>query len=188
MVEQDIYKLVEQLNKNKISDNSKIEEIYNMLDNISSEDNKSEIKLTTEDNNNETVKKRTTNLADLKGSIKPIKKPSFPKEIRQFENRSDCFFNILGEVDYGTNNNEDYVSGHKRALEKYYTVVKTNSKDLYVAEGQVNDELSTNVASKLNSYYAKGYYDGLEFVSKALSKSKELISKKMYQQLLKELG
>ncbi len=196
MADQDIYKLVEQLNKNKISDNSKIEEIYNILDSIDKEDNKSTIDLHLDDNTsttinnktNTTATSRTVNLADLKNKIKTVKKPAFPKEIRPFDNRSDCFFNILAEVNYGSDNNEDYVKGHKDALEKYYTIVKNNSKDLYVVEGQVNDELNNRLASKSSNYYANGYYDGLEYVSRALVKSKDLISKKIYQELLKELS
>ena len=191
MADQDIYKLVEQLNKNKISDNTKIDEIYNLLDSLKDDEgNKSEIKLTTGEDKAESSedKKRTTTLRDLKGSVLPIKKPSFPSEIRAFENRSDCFFNILSEVDYGSKNNEDYVKGHKTALEKYYTVVRNNNKDLYVVEGQVNDELASFVTNKLTNNYNKGYYDGLEFVLNALYKSKDLISKKIYQELLKELG
>lgn len=188
MADQDIYKLVEQLNKNKISDNSKIEEIYNILDSIDKED-KSDINLHVEDNSKSVnTSKRNVNLADLKNKIRPVSKPSFPKEIRPFDNRSDCFFNILAEVDYGSNNNEDYEKGHKDALSKYYMIVKNNAKDLYVVEGQVNDELNNRLANKTSDYYANGYYDGLEYVSKALFKSKELISKKIYQELLKELG
>lgn len=194
MADQDIYKLVEQLNKNKISDNSKIEEIYNILDSIDKEDN-STINLHL-DNNTSTNKNntssantsRTVNLADLKNKIRSVKKPTFPKEIRPFDNRSDCFFNILAEVNYGSDNNEDYTKGHRDALEKYYTIVKNNSKDLYVVEGQVNDELNNRLASKSSDYYANGYYDGLEYVSRALVKSKDLISKKIYQELLKELS
>ncbi len=188
MADQDIYKLVEQLNKNKISDNSKIEEIYNILDSIDLED-KNTVNLKVDNNVNTTsTNKRSVNLADLKNKIKAVKKPSFPKEIRPFDNRSDCFFNILAEVNYGNDNNEDYIKGHRDALSKYYMIVKNNSKDLYVTEGQVNDELNNRVSLKSSDYYANGYYDGLEYVSKALIKSKDLISKKMYQELLKELG
>lgn len=187
MADQDIYKLVEQLNKNKISDNSKIEEIYSILDSIDKEDN-STINLHLDNNTSTTNTSRTVNLADLKNKIRSVKKPTFPKEIRPFDNRSDCFFNILAEVNYGSDNNEDYTRGHRDALEKYYTIVKNNSKDLYVVEGQVNDELNNRLASKSSDYYANGYYDGLEYVSRALVKSKDLISKKIYQELLKELS
>ena len=34
MVDQDIYKIVEQMNKNKESTNSKVDEIFDMLDSI----------------------------------------------------------------------------------------------------------------------------------------------------------
>ena len=183
MAEQDIYKLVEQLNKNKISDNTKIEEIYNLLDSIKTDDEK-----VTTSNNSSSSKEKMTSLGDLKDKIKPIRRPAFPSEIRSFENQSDCFINILQEVDYGSDNNEDYVNGHKAALEKYFSVSKNNPKNFYVVEGQVNNELQGYKKANNTGAYARGYYDGLNFVLNALNKSKNLITDKIYQKLLKELG
>ena len=182
MAEQDIYKLVEQLNKNKISDNTKIEEIYNLLDSIK-DDNEN-----ITNNSFVSSKKKTASLSDFKDKIKPIRRPVFPSEIRSFENQSDCFINILQEVDYGSENNEDYVNGHKAALEKYFSISKNNPKNFYVVEGQVNNELSGYKKTNNVGAYARGYYDGLNFVLNALNKSKNLITDKIYQKLLKELG
>ena len=181
MADQDIYKIVEQMNKNKISDSSKVDEIFSMLDSLTAEPVKSSVSY----NSNSS---RVSSLADLKNSIKPIKKPSFPAQIRPFENRSDCFINIVQEVNYSQDNNDDYVKGHKDALGKYYSAAKSNSKDLCIVEGQVNDELKNRGRASNSDLYARGYYDGLEYVSKALVSSKNLISKKMYQKLLSELG
>lgn len=180
MAEQDIYKLVEQLNKNKISDNSKIEEIYNLLDSIKVDNNKSKSDVSSS--------KKTPSLSDLKSKIKPIRRPVFPSEIMVFENRSDCFVHILQEVDYGSDNNEDYVSGHKAALEKYFMIAKNNSKNFYVVEGQVKDELAACKRANNTSAYARGYYDGLNFILAALNKSRDLMSEKVYRELLKELS
>ncbi len=182
MAEQDIYKLVEQLNKNKISDNTKIEEIYNLLDSIKTDDE------SVVNNNGSSSKEKMTSLGDLKNKVMPIRRPAFPTEIRSFENRSDCFINILQEVDYGSDNNEDYVKGHKAALEKYFSVSKNNPKNFYVVEGQVNNELQGYKKANNVGAYARGYYDGLNFVLSALNKSKDLMAEKVYRELLKELG
>lgn len=195
----DVYKVVDEMNKNKVSDNSKLDEIYNMLDSLKDDGSskKTEVKLTlnnespastkkVDQSTNATTRTKTATLSDFKDKVRPIRKPSFPSEIRAFDTRSECFFNILQEVDYGTNNNEDYVKGHKDALDKYFTIAKNNTKNFYVVEGQVNDELNTVKNSTDN--YAKGYYDGLGFVYTALNKSKDLLSKKIYDDLLKELS
>ena len=182
MADQDIYKIVEQMNKNKVSDSSKVDEIFSMLDSLTAEPVKSNVTY------NSSNGSRVSSLADLKNSIKPIKKPSFPTEIRPFEKRSDCFINIIQEVNYSEDNNTDYLKGHKDALGKYYSAAKSNSKDLCIVEGQVNDELKNRGRASASDMYARGYYDGLEYVSKALVSSKNLISKKMYQKLLSELG
>lgn len=198
-----IYDLVDKLNENKVSDNTKLDEIYNMLDSINSDGSQkktSDIKLTLnndtpsstysttkiDSSTNASTRKKATSLSDFKDKVKPIKKPSFPSEIRAYDTRSECFFNILQEVNYGSDNNTDYVEGHKAALNKYYTVAKNNTKNLYVVEGQVNDEL--NVTKSDTDNFAKGYYDGLGFVYTALNKSKDLLSRKIYDDLLKELS
>ncbi len=181
MAEQDIYKIVEQMNKNKLSDSSKVDEIFDMLDSLTAQPTRSSVSYNSSNS-------RVSSLADLKNSIRPIKKPAFPVEIMPFENRSDCFINILQEVSYSSDNNSDYVKGHKDALEKYYSAGKNNAKDLFIVEGQVNDELKNRGRASASDLYARGYYDGLEYVSRALSTSKNLISKKMYQKLLGELS
>lgn len=183
MVDQDIYKIVEQMNKNKESTNSKVDEIFDMLDSIKAEPNNSSVSY---NSNYSSAAKRS--LSDLKNSIKPVKKPIFPNEINVYENRSDCFINILKEVVYTDDNNVDYVKGHRDALEKYYTVAGNNVKDLSIVEGQVNDELKNRSRANAADMYARGYYDGLEYVSRALVTSKNLVSKKIYQKLLSELG
>ena len=103
-------------------------------------------------------------------------------------NRAFDDYDKYVEVNYSQDNNDDYVKGHKDALGKYYGAAKSNSKDLCIVEGQVNDELKNRGRASASDMYARGYYDGLEYVSKALVTSKNLISKKMYQKLLSELS
>ena len=195
MAEQDIYKLVEELNKNKsISDNTKIDSIYGLLDQVKKEGEDKEKKpnLTFGEEvkpvEEATVAKpKETRLSDFKDQVKPIRKPSFPTAIRPFEKRSDCFLNILQAIEYGENN-RDYEDGHKTALEKYYGIAQSNPKDFYVVEGRVNDEVAKFRVGNSPDNFTRGYRDGLEYVVKALDKSKELMAKKINEELLKELG
>lgn len=180
MANQDIYKLVAEMNKNKgLSEEKKIDDIYSMLDEIGKGDFNF-------DEASDSQTRKGVKLADLKERIKPAYKPAFPTSIRAFDNRSDCFFNIIEAIDYG-NNNEDYVKGHKAALEKYYTLAASNRKNFITVEGQASDEYENMRLANKNDYFAMGYYDGLEYVLRALDKSRDLIAKKMYESLLKEL-
>ncbi|MDO4499662.1 MAG: hypothetical protein Q4B60_00140 [Erysipelotrichaceae bacterium] len=178
MAQQDIYKLVAEMNKNNVSENKKIDDIYDMLDNIGKGNDYSTV------NENFSNEKKSATLKDM---IKPAIKPKFPTSIRAFDNRSDCFFNILEAVDYGSNN-EEYVKGHRTALEKYYEIAKNNTKNFITLEGQVSDEYDNQRMANNNDNFALGYYDGLEYVLRALDKSRDLIAKKIYENLLKELN
>ena len=175
MADKDIYKIVDEMNKNNISSNSKVDEIFDMLDSIKKEPINSNVTY-----NSKPTSKRLS-LSDLKNSKKYVKKPVFPSDINPYEKRSDCFFNIIKEVDYEDNTNSEYIKGHRDALEKYYVIASNNIKDLSIAEGQVNDELKNKNRSNTTNMYARGHYDGLEYVSKALLTSKNLLSKKIYQ-------
>ena len=62
-------------------------------------------------------------------------------------------------------------------LEKYYKDAYNNSKDLYVIEARVSDEIQKNVSH--SQLYEKGYYDGLVYTLQALNKSKELLISKI---------
>ena len=177
MPEQDIYKLVEQLNKNKtISSDKKIDDIFNLLDDVKKQE-QSEIKL---------KKNSDIKLTDLKEKTKPIIRPPFPSIDRPFEKRSDCFLTFLQQVDYG-DNNPHYKKGHKEALEKYYVLASNNKKDFFVLEGQIRSEIEKYQRIYKDDYFNKGFYDGLLYVEKAFEKSKELTSKKISEELMKEL-
>lgn len=194
MAEQDIYKIVEEMNKNKVSNDTKIDSIYGILDEVKRQNEKEtsrkvnlQFKDTLDDINEEVITKpRQTKLSDLKGKAKPARRPAYPTEIRDFEKRSDCFINILGAVNYG-DNNEDYVEGHRNALEKYYNIANNNAKDFYIVEGRANDELRS-LKNNITDVFTKGYRDGIEYVIWALNKSKVLLNKKINQELLKELS
>lgn len=193
MAEQDIYKIVEEMNRNKVSNDTKIDSIYGILDEVKRQNEKEtsrkvnlQFKDTLDDIDEDVVKHAQTRLSDLKGKVKPARKPGYPTEIRDFEKRSDCFMNIIAAVDYG-DNNVDYVEGHRSALEKYYNIANNNPKEFYIVEGRANDELKS-LRGNVTNTYTKGYRDGIEYVVWALNKSKVLLNKKINQELLKELS
>jgi hypothetical protein len=154
----DMFKLVEEVDKQKKSSNVNIDDIFSSLDAVKTEEVKPEEKIHT-----------------AKAASDPtlVSKPRIPDNIGSYSSRFEAFRGVIEHVSYGTNSVNDYVEGHKDALEKYYRDASNNSKDLYVTEARVNDEINKSGAH--NQLYEKGYYDGLVYVLKALKRSKELI-------------
>ncbi|MBR5341413.1 MAG: hypothetical protein IK151_05755 [Erysipelotrichaceae bacterium] len=156
----DMFKLVEEVEKQKTLN---IDDIFSDLDSVK----------------NEEIKKEEVKTRSFTSSPDPslISKPIIPNSIGDWTTRFEAFRGIIEHVSYGTSNVNAYVEGHKDALEKYYRDAYNNSKDLYVIEARVNDEIN-----RYNSHaqlYEKGYYDGLVYVLKALKRSKELLMAKI---------
>lgn len=176
MAGQDIFKLVEEINKNK--DTDKIDDIYNLLDELKKEEVSSSVH-----KNAESSRVKKSSLADFK----KVKRPLLPNAVSEYDSYSECVLNYISDVNYG-DNNEDYIRGHRDALSKYYVAIKNNHNDLYVEKGRVSDELANVKSANLNDLYTRGYYDGLDYVNKALIRGRESMSKKIYEKLLKELN
>jgi len=157
----DMFKLVEEVEKQKSVD---LDEIFNDLDLV--KNSKAE-----ENINVSEPKARRSEDVNL------VSKPIIPNNIGAYDTRFEAFKGIIEHVSYGTDNINSYVEGHKNALEKYYRDAYNNSKDLYVIEARVNDEI--NKTGSHSGLYEKGYYDGLVYVMKALKRSKELLMAKI---------
>lgn len=163
--------------------------IFSMLDSIREENN-----LTSLDDVRQRVSRGSNpdNLVNLQRTAvspsKVIRKPELPRIIENYDTRLDCFLIILQSVNYGETNSEEYMTGHRNALERYYTYAQSNPRDLSVVEGRLKDELSSYTTATRFTLNEKGYYDGLIYVQKALKKSKELIMDRIYVLLKKELG
>ena len=157
----DMFKLVEEVEKQKSVD---LDEIFNDLDLV--KNSKAE-----ENINVSEPKVRKSEDVNL------VSKPIIPNNIGAYDTRFEAFKGIIEHVSYGTDNINSYVEGHKNALEKYYRDAYNNSKDLYVIEARVNDEI--NKTGSHSGLYEKGYYDGLVYVMKALKRSKELLMAKI---------
>ncbi len=159
----DMFKLVEEVEKQKAMD---IDAIFSDLDSVKNEE------VTT-------VKKKV--YASDTNTTATVSKPRIPDQIGSFETRFEAFRGVIEHVYYGVSNVNVYVEGHRDALEKYYKDAYNNSKDLYVIEARVNDEI--NRYGTHSQLYEKGYYDGLFYVLKALKRSKELLMTKLNSEI-----
>lgn len=163
----DMFKLVEEVEKQR---SMNIDEIFSTLDSVK-EDNQEPVN----DYNSYTTSSDPSTVV----------KPELPYDLGSYDTRFELFRNIIERVSYGSSNVNEYVEGHKEALEKYYRDAYNNKKDLYVVEGAVSDEIS-RFTSRSN-LYKKGYYDGLLYVYNALKKSKELLMAKINNEINKKL-
>ena len=163
----DMFKLVEEVEKQKAMD---IDAIFSDLDSVKNEEV-------------DTVKKKV--YASDTSATATVSKPRIPDEIGSFETRFEAFRGVIEHVYYGVSNVNIYVEGHRDALEKYYKDAYNNSKDLYVIEARVNDEI--NRYGTHSQLYEKGYYDGLFYVLKALKRSKELLMAKLNSEINRNL-
>ena len=187
MSNQDIFKLVEEMNKNKTvehtglnSNKKEVEDIFSMLNevqeknNISVEDVRRSVNRSSEINLNTNYGKRA----------KVIKKPTLPSNV-EYDLLSDGIIAYISNVEYG-DNDSDYVLAHRSALEKYYKEIVSNRKDISVVEGHVNDEISA--LDSRNTLSEKGYYDGLYYVLRAIKKAKSEVSFKINEKLKEKLN
>ena len=149
----DMFKLVEQVEKQKSERDANLDSIFSDLDALTNTD----------------------------GGAKQVTIPSIPNHIGSYLTRYDCFKAIIEHVSYGTSNVKEYMNGHKDALNKYYVDVNDCKKDLSVLERKVSQDIQ-NYGSH-DQLYEKGYYDGMLYVLKAIKRSKELIMKEMADKL-----
>ena len=165
----DIFKIVEEVEKQRTMN---IDDIFSTLDSV-----KDGVETA------ETVRPQSSKISTSTTSL--IKKPSMPQEIGAFDTRFEAFKGIVEHVEYGSNSVNEYINGHKDALQKYYQDAYTNSKDLYVTEARVNDEI--NKYSSRSHLYEKGYYDGMFYILKALKRSKELLMERLNREISTKL-
>ena len=165
----DMFKLVQELEKQAESNDnsSSVDAIFNTLDSIKN----GEVSYVKQE------VPRFTNTSE----VRRVSKPSLPDNIGAYDTRFEAFKGIIEHVSYDTIDVNAYVEGHKTALEKYYKEAYENSKDLYVVEARVNDEI-TKYTSRTH-LYEKGYYDGMFYVYNALKKSKELLMGKVNKEI-----
>lgn len=160
----DMFELVKEVEKQQLRN---VDDVFSSLDSLKNED------VTY-------VKPEVPRYANT-NEVKRVSKPGLPENIGPYDTRFEAFKGIVEHVSYGTIDVNDYIEGHKTALEKYFKEAFENSKDLYVVEARVNDEI-TRYTSRTH-LYEKGYYDGLLYVYNALKKSKELLMGKINKEI-----
>ena len=154
MSNQDIYKLVEEMNKNK--QKKEVDDIFSMLNEVQEKNN-----ISVEDVRNSVNRSSDINLNTNYGKkAKVIKKPVLPSNV-DYDLLSDGIIAYISNVEYG-DNDSDYVLAHRSALEKYYKEIVSNRKDISVVEGHVNDEINAINSYPLNNLFLlkslKEYY------------------------------
>lgn len=178
MSNQDIYKLVEEMNKNK--QKKEVDDIFSMLNEVQEKNN-----ISVEDVRNSVNRSSDINLNTNYGKkAKVIKKPVLPSNV-DYDLFSDGIIAYISNVEYG-DNDSDYVLAHRSALEKYYKEIVSNRKDISVVEGHVNDEI--NAINSRDTLSEKGYYDGLYYVLRAIKKAKSEVSFKINEKLKEKLN
>ena len=164
----DIFKIVEEVEKQR---SMNIDDIFTILDSVKDDKDTSTVE----------EKPQQHEYKSEAPSAKLIKKPTVPEQFGDYDTRFDAFKGIVEHVSYGDSSNSEYVDGHKVALQKYYQDAYNNSKDLYVTEARVNDEINKYGSRTL--LYEKGYYDGMFYILKAIKKSKELLMSKLNKEI-----
>ncbi|MBR4461257.1 MAG: hypothetical protein IKS51_01580 [Erysipelotrichaceae bacterium] len=164
----DMFELVKEVEKQQLRN---VDDVFSSLDSLKNEEVS-------------TVQQETPRYANT-NEVKKVSKPGLPENIGPYDTRFEAFKGIVEHVSYGTIDVNNYIEGHKTALEKYFKDAYENAKDLYVVEGRVNDEI-TRYTSRTH-LYEKGYYDGLLYVYNALKKSKELLMGKLNKEITKNL-
>ena len=173
MSNQDIFKIVQEVEKQK---RASLDELYEMLDdaqNVNSDKSVVDVKAKV----NQAIE--PANLLNIRSNVIPstrISLPSFPPQVT-FDTRLDCFRALIEGVNYGKENSLEYVNAHRQALEDVYRDASNNAKDLYVIEARVNDEINRTISK--TTIAEKGYYDGLMYALKAIRKSKTMMMDKI---------
>lgn len=117
-----------------------------------------------------------------------IRRPTIPDQINaKFNTRLDYFLYFIRNVNYGSSNNVTYVNGHVKALNLYLEQARINQNNLNILEASAIEEINKYSNVSKNNLETKGYYDGLNYVYKALKKSKSIMASQINEILKKEL-
>ncbi|MDO4198733.1 MAG: hypothetical protein Q4D13_07075 [Erysipelotrichaceae bacterium] len=163
----DMFKLAEEVarqkEKNSVNEDEVIDAIFSSLDSVT----------------------RQTDYTVNTDTAAHVIRPVLPRSVGDYTTRYEAYRALVEAVSYGTNNVEEYVNGHKAALNDCSNEVFNKRKNLSIYENELNRKLSEYVTN--NDLYKKGYYDGMFYAVKALKRSKEMAMENMAKELRKEL-
>lgn len=157
----DMFKLAEEVAKQNAAKEASLDSIFSDLDSV------------TKDHTYEAVETQR------------VIKPSMPSNIGDYTTRYEAFKAIIEAVSYGSKNAEEYVRGHREALERCANEAYKNRKNMTVYEDMLNRELQ-DFPSRYK-LYDKGYYDGMFYVLKAIKRSKDLAMDNLVKELRAQL-
>ena len=87
--------------------------------------------------------------------------------------RYEYFLSLLDDVVYERNYRGYYKEGHEKAIEIYRSKAEFCQDDLVSLESEVAKEIHrTKLNRRLRDRFEVGYFDGLQFIEKALKRSK----------------
>jgi len=161
-----------------MSDNKEFKDLDSLFDSIFNENvSADEMRNRVYDNNFKYGSNNNT--VNNRGPLVQIVRPTLNKEAKnkKFNTRYAYFENYISNIDYPNNMKEDYFSGFKDAIEKYYRRSQAYKKNLMLLENVVADELNKYSYRKRRSlnYYNRGYNDGLQYIEGSLKRSKKMM-------------
>ena len=123
----------------------------------------------------------------IDGEIKDqkAKKPTFNRMLKKYSSRREYINEAIHQVNYGIKYRGYYQDGHIQALKDIEPLLDEYAYDLDVLAQQIKKQ-SKEIKDKYRDYkkaYITGYIDGLEYVYKAIQKSKEIMMERILHEI-----
>ena len=123
----------------------------------------------------------------IDGEIKDYKgkKPSFNKHIKRYSSRMEFVKEAIHQVNYGLKYRGYYQDGHKQALSDIDKCLSQYSYNLDELADQIKVQIK-EIRIQYKDYkkaYITGYIDGLEYIQKAIIKSKDLMMERIINEI-----
>ncbi len=112
-------------------------------------------------------------------------KPKFTTNIKKYSSRIEVVKEAIHQVNYGLKYRGYYQDGHKQALSDIEKILNQYNYDL----DELADQIKVQTKEIKNQYkdykkaYITGYIDGLEYVQKAIIKSKHIMMEKIINEI-----
>ncbi len=123
----------------------------------------------------------------FEGEIKDRKgkKPSYSKFLKDYSSRMDYVKEAMANVDYEIKFRGYFKDGHQQALKDIDELLDRYANDLDALHGRIKEQIKEirRHQSQYNSSYTSGYIEGCEYVQKAIQRSKQMMMKKILQEI-----
>lgn len=123
----------------------------------------------------------------FEGEIRDKKgqKPHFSNLLKDFDSRIDYVKDALNNVDYEIKFRGYFKDGHEQALEDIHTLIDKYENDLDMLFKRIKQQIQEvkNHSSSYKKGYIDGYISGCEYVQKAIKTSKNMMMKRIINEL-----